>query len=358
MSIADQREPKRPPWNERAVRCVVNHLIPTMKPYAGHGTDKLVLIFVARHAHPAGCGITVSRETLARDWLGCSGRTVSVALARLRRNGYLAIDGREAHGGYRHRIMLCQRCRLNTAAAPCQRCPAPTAAATPSRPPAVSSGHPNREVQGEPAATTAIPGSRQAGRSPDGDGSRGPRAGPRTPGARRQAAEAVPQHPQDRLERSTVGTLLLFPARSADAGAHGGAARTGESVPTGRSHRRSGTSPWPAVRVRAGPDPRALEVAAAMSPIAARPPLPGVAAHRPIRPSPGRHRRRPGAGRSSQGMPAPPAPAGRAVRRPGQARRVASSSVVCSRAERRIQAAPADRSAAAAIVTGPGGRQS
>jgi hypothetical protein len=146
----DKRGGKRPPWNDRVVRCVVNHLIPGMKPpgmkpYAGHTTDKLVLIFAARHAHPAGCGITVTRDTLA-DWLGCEERTVSVALARLRDNGLMVIDGREPHGGYRHRIMLCQRCRVDTAGAPCQRCPAPPAAAVPAKPSAVSSGHPNKEL--------------------------------------------------------------------------------------------------------------------------------------------------------------------------------------------------------------------
>lgn len=65
---------KRPPWNERVVHCVVNHLIPTVKPYAGHTTDKLVLIFAARHAHPAGCGITVTRDTLADGSVAKSAR--------------------------------------------------------------------------------------------------------------------------------------------------------------------------------------------------------------------------------------------------------------------------------------------
>jgi hypothetical protein len=52
---------KRPPWNERAVRCVLEHLIPAMGSYAGHAIDKLVLVNIARHAHRAGCGIRVSK---------------------------------------------------------------------------------------------------------------------------------------------------------------------------------------------------------------------------------------------------------------------------------------------------------
>jgi hypothetical protein len=166
-SMPDKRDSRRLPWNEPVVRCAVNHLIPTMKAHAGHATDKLVLIFAARHAHPAGCGITVARDTLA-EVLGCSDHTVSVSLARLRRNGYMVIDGREPHGGYRHRIVLCQRCRANTAAARCQRCPPPTAAATRPGPPAVSSRHPNREVQGRGTVTTVRVDGRLAVASPDG----------------------------------------------------------------------------------------------------------------------------------------------------------------------------------------------
>ena len=229
----DKRGGKRPPWNDRVVHCVVNHLIPTVKPYAGHTTDKLVLIFTARHAHPAGCGITVTRDTLA-DWLGCQDRTVSVALARLRANGLMVIDGREAHGGYRHRIMLCQRCRADTAAALCQRCPAPPTAAAPSRPSAVSSRHPNnKELQGEPSGTPVSTRSRPATHSPNGDGRAGTDAGSRTPsGARQQAAEPVFQPSLARKE-ATAGAVIPFPARSSDAGARVGAACTGSRHPPG-----------------------------------------------------------------------------------------------------------------------------
>jgi hypothetical protein len=224
----------RQPWNERVVRCVVNHLIPTMKPYAGHATDKLVLIFMARHAHPGGCGITVTRDTLA-GWLGCEERTVSVALARLRSNGYLVIDGREAHGGYRHRIILCQRCRVDTAKWPCQRCPPPPAAATPSRPSAVSSGHPNRELQGEPTATPVIPDRGRGSASSDGDGRTGPDARSRTPfGGRRQAADAAFK-PSNQAREATAGAVIPFKARPSDAGAQGGAARTGSRMSSGAS---------------------------------------------------------------------------------------------------------------------------
>jgi hypothetical protein len=235
MSITNKRAGKRrEPWNERAVRCVVNHLIPDMKSYSGHATDKLILVNMARHAHPAGCGITVGKYAQA-DHLGCSDRRVWDAVKRLRRDGRIERTAQRTaeRGSDTYRIVLCQRCRVNTAAVACQRCPPPPAAAPPSRLPAVSSGHLNREVQGEPAATAVIPGSWQAGRSPNGDGSRGPARGPRTPGPRRQAAEAAPEHPEDRLERSTAGTVLPFPARSSDAGTQGGAARTGSRLAPG-----------------------------------------------------------------------------------------------------------------------------
>jgi hypothetical protein len=222
---------RRPPWNERVVRCVVNHLIPHMKPYAGHATDKLVLIFAARHAHPAGCGITVTRETLAA-WLFCEGRTVSVSLARLRRNGYMVIDGREPHGGYRHRIILCQRCRVDTAAAPCQRCPTPPAATVPSRPSAVSSRHPNRELQGEPSATPVRTRSRSAVRSPDGERREGRSAPLRSPGSEANASEHAFK-PSNQAREATAGAVIPFKARPAEVGAQGGAAPTQSWDPPG-----------------------------------------------------------------------------------------------------------------------------
>jgi hypothetical protein len=234
-----------PPWNDRVMRCVVNHLIPEMKPYAGHTTDKLVLIVAARHAHPGGCGITVTRETLAK-WLRCEGRTVSVSLARLRSNGLMVIDGREPHGGYRHRIVLCQRCRLDTAAAPCQRCRLDTAAApcqrcpTPpadtvsAKPSAVSSRHTNREVQVVPTGTPVNPGNRQ----PPGTNHRwagGRSAPPGTPlGSEADASESACK-PSNQAREATGGTLLPFPARSSGGGTRVGAIRTGSRYPPGAS---------------------------------------------------------------------------------------------------------------------------
>lgn len=263
---------------------MVNHLIPEMKPYAGHATDKLVLIFAARHAHPAGCGITVTRDTLA-GWLGCEERTVSVSLGRLRRNGYMVIDGREAHGGYRHRIILCQRCRVDTAEAPCQRCPTPPAAAPPSRPSAVSSRHPNRELQVVPEGTPLSGRSRPAASSPKGDGRteanhrnattpviwphRALGAGPvpapwNPPTARRQAAECAFK-PSNQAREARASAILPFKADGLLACDHGN-----------RAHR---TTQQPRQRPQ-GVRYFTLGGAPMMALIAPPPPLP-VAAQRP-----------------------------------------------------------------------------
>jgi hypothetical protein len=181
--VTDKRDRERESWNERAVRCVLNHLIPDMKSYPGHATDKLIFLNMARHAHPGGCGVTVGKYTQA-DHLGCSDRRVWDAVKRLRRDGWIERTAQRTaeRGSDTYRIKLCQRCRVNTAGWTCQRCSPPPAATAPSGPSAVSSRHPNRELQGERSGTPVIPDSRPPTASPNGDG----RAG---------AVPPAPEHP-------------------------------------------------------------------------------------------------------------------------------------------------------------------
>jgi hypothetical protein len=110
VRITGTRNGKRQPWNGQAVRCVLEHLIPGMKPYPGHATDKLVLLNMARHAHPAGCGVTVGKYAQA-DHLGCSDRRVWDAVQRLRRDGWIERTAQRTaeRGSDTYRIRLCQR---------------------------------------------------------------------------------------------------------------------------------------------------------------------------------------------------------------------------------------------------------
>jgi hypothetical protein len=86
--VPDRRDSRREPWNTRAVRCVLEHLIPAMKSHPGHALDKLVLIDMARHADPDGGSITVGKYAQG-DQLGCSDRSVWGARQRLRRDGWI-----------------------------------------------------------------------------------------------------------------------------------------------------------------------------------------------------------------------------------------------------------------------------
>jgi hypothetical protein len=213
MSIAEKRDAKREPWNGRAVRCVVNHLIPDMKPYPGHATDKLVLVNMARHAHGAGCGITVGKYAQA-DHLGCSDRRVWDAVKRLRRDGRIERTAQRTaeRGSDTYRIALCQRCRVNTAAVPCQRCSPPPAATARPEPPAVSQRHPNRELQGEPSGTPVRSRRRAAVRSPNGDG--GERAlhpSRALPGSEADASEDAFK-PSNKAREAPADNILPFKA--------------------------------------------------------------------------------------------------------------------------------------------------
>jgi hypothetical protein len=171
MGTTVHGRPKPEPWNERAVRCVLEHAIPVLGSYPGHATDKLVLLNMARHAHPGGCGVTVGKYTQSKQ-LGCSDRTVWDSVRRLYGAGWLERTAQRTgkRGSDTYRVMLCQRCRANTARRPCQRCSPPTAASTPPAPPAVSSRHPNsREGQVESAGTpTTTPRSRPPAASANG----------------------------------------------------------------------------------------------------------------------------------------------------------------------------------------------
>jgi hypothetical protein len=204
VSIAKKRDSKREPWNERAVRCVLEHL----RAHA-HGRDQLVLVHLARHAHRAGCGITVGTRLL-RDETGYNRRTVADAIDSLLKLRILERSPRRGpHGVFVHRIVLCQRCSGYTAARPCQRCSFNTAAAGGRKPASGAAATPKqREVQAMAAAASPN-GHRPGDVPPSPDPSR---AG-LPAGGRRERAGKLPtgRQPATRHSPTTSATPTVEP---------------------------------------------------------------------------------------------------------------------------------------------------
>jgi hypothetical protein len=265
--------------------CVLDHMAPGLPPL-----PHALLIRYARYAHDAGCGIwpglrLLSRElrvspvTLrkARDWLQARG-----LIQRLPRAG--------PHGTDLIRLGTCDDCRqrdsMQSRCTACQRAnlqhaetawwdaqrdsmqsqkpvvkgePIENPVSSRRRPPAAS---PNGDGRNHPAVsgqhTLAHTAKLNPGASehpPNGHGRAGTDAGSRTPSsARQQAAEPPFQpsparkepKPQQPARQATAGAIIPFKARSSDAGARAGAARTGSKHPPGAATRETFSHPMEA----------------------------------------------------------------------------------------------------------------
>jgi hypothetical protein len=233
-------------------------------------TDRLVGTILALDANHDGSGADQTRDQMA-ELAGASPSAVSRSLRRLVAWRFLAA-GPEQPGRQRPRMrmILVRWCPPEAGCQPCaQLAPWYRKVATNDNPSAgkVVTSAPKGGHQWQPlrngsrpseqqrlARLTAEANLRTAGSAPDGDGRTGASRRPSdTPSARRQAAEAVPQHPQDRLERSRGGAVVPFKAPSPDAGARAGAAHTGSRPPPGAA--TGDAVPHPGRLFEAGEEP-------------------------------------------------------------------------------------------------------
>jgi hypothetical protein len=214
-------------------------------------TDRLVGTILALDANHDGSGADETREQMA-ELAGASPSAVSRSLRRLMAWRFVAA-GPEQPGRRRPRMrmVLVRWCAPEVGCQPCaQLAPWHRKVATSdnSSPGKVVTGAPKGGHQWQPlrngsrpsdqqrlARLTAEANLRTSERPPDTDHrwAGGRSAPPGTPlGSEADASECASK-PSNQAREATAGAVVPFPARSSDAGAHGGAARTGSRPPPG-----------------------------------------------------------------------------------------------------------------------------
>ena len=242
----------------RPLYCALTH----MSQHVG-GDAQHALIWLAVHAAwPSGLVAVGIRRLVAAS--GMPDHAMRAALAALDELGWAPVTGRGAHGVYRRRVLLCDGCqRGNSSHAGMWLSVAGSYTLEPARRNGQRGNRchetESRAVQGEPADAPVRSTSRPATLSPNGDGReqnhhRPPAAppnghrpgdGPPSPDPSRPGSKlpGASSNQQQASREAPAGNLLPFPARSSDAGAHRGAARTQSRHPPGASTGDPVTSP-------------------------------------------------------------------------------------------------------------------
>jgi hypothetical protein len=222
----------------QAIRCVFEHLAPKARGPAQH-----VLLWLANHAHEDGGGVWAAQPTIASE-AGISRRTVQRAQDALEKDGVIEVQ----EHGYKNgvnlvRIRLCPLCVTETQEG---------LSASERRSTRVRATH--KPVRNHRAVTdvrtlaalTAELNIRASERPPNGHrpGDVPPSPDPSRVGSKLPTRLSEPTHAR---KEATAGHVIPLQARSSDAGARAGAARTGSKHPPGAATGETFSHPMEAI---------------------------------------------------------------------------------------------------------------